>query len=448
MIARVLFVLCCCAVMLHAKQVEVRDTLQEVFGCEYKGYEPGGKVTEIGKIKAPIAKMETDKMASIVGKASQLSTRAKLAMDVTLAVVKSAAQFAKLVPGLGQVIGLFSSIAGQLALAAKPGPQDILDQANKAMATLTKDVNDKLDKMKGYVDAKVIGVQKDLINREYKSNFNLFMNCVEEVTEEHAKECQREAFSGLKAMRPKFAVFEHKIASGEISNYEMRTLEAYLIAFRNYANLVLTELQALVNVYKDDKSKAGKDQYARYRRNMRTQAKSFISYADAAVDMILKTHAGKTGEGVCPGTVSCGPWSYIKEGFWASKVHTQSEKECTVTIEEGTKQLCHAKFRFRADGKYPHGYTRFNFPKSKNNEAAAEAYTEYKLFPECFKYQLKNAEIAKAYWQQELLDFVPVWKMAIENNSDDETNEDILADEIQYSPRFAARWEKAEQRSQ
>ena len=47
MIVRVLFLFCVCAVMLHANKFTVRNSHQKVFGCGYKGYEPGGKVYNI-----------------------------------------------------------------------------------------------------------------------------------------------------------------------------------------------------------------------------------------------------------------------------------------------------------------------------------------------------------------------------------------------------------------
>ena len=42
---------------------------------------------------------------------------------------------------------------------------------NKAVATLTDEVNNKLDQMEGYVDSKVAKAEKELIAAEYASAF-------------------------------------------------------------------------------------------------------------------------------------------------------------------------------------------------------------------------------------------------------------------------------------
>ena len=43
-----------------------------------------------------------------------------------------------------------------------------MNACNEAMGELTKDINDKILRMEGYVKSSVIDLEKNLINREYR----------------------------------------------------------------------------------------------------------------------------------------------------------------------------------------------------------------------------------------------------------------------------------------
>jgi len=423
----------------------------KVWDCDYKGYVPGGKVKEVGKISFPVAKMAKSGIASVLGPTSQASTLAMHSLNTIKAVTGA---FEKIAPTLGPMLGVFGAVTGIFKTLTEPKPQDILNAVNGAMGTLTKDMNDKIERMEGYVDSQIITVEKNLIQREYQTCFNLWTSCVDEASVELSNECQREAYATLSARRPKFAVFASKVLTkgAVVTGFEARELEAYLVPFRDYANLVLMMLKPLVQTYAKVNTEEGRRHYERYSKALKTQSVFFEKYSKAAVDAILKVHNGKGGSGVCSDTLDCGPIKEIKEGFW--NAHTANSARCNVIIEDGTKQMCQVAMTIRKDGKRPSKYYSFNYPNANSDEAGAKEYAGRILIPECQKYQHLNSKVAQAYWKGELLDFIPVWqktkdivKGGAQGDQPVIREENVFADPIQekseFSSRFALRWEKA-----
>jgi hypothetical protein len=438
-----------------------RDDLVD---CEYRGYIPGGSVTSVGKIEAPVAKLAKSGIASVLGPASQASTLAMHSLNTVKAIMNV---FTKVAPKLGPVLGVFGAVTGIFKGLTEVKPKDIMGAVNQAMGELTKDINDKMERMEGYVDSKIITLEKNLIQREYRVAFNLWTGCAREASVELSNECQREAYSTLSANRPKFAVFAQKLFADDenkfpITSFEARELEAYLPAFREYANLLLMMLKPLIETYAEDDSEVGKRHYERYSEALTDQAQWFAKYSKRAVKAILWSHIGPGRDGVCRDTVDCGPAKTIKEGFF--KKHTADGSQCTCIIEEGTKQAGTRKMTFRKDGKHPSGYISYNYGNCNEYTCAAKEYTTRVLVPESKKYVKKNHKVALAYWRKELLDFIPVWRDAVEeinkeaSRRSDTENESSSADgsgdddddgldqnnDFEYSERHKKRLEEAE----
>jgi len=434
-----------CMVLCEGKWFTIRK--DKVWDCDYRGYVPGGKVKDVGKIDFPVAKLAKSGIASVLGPVSQASTLAMHSLNTIKAITGA---FEKIAPTLGPMLGVFGAATGIFKSLTEPKPKDILNACNAAMGTLTKDMNDKIERMEGYVDSQIITVEKNLIQREYQTCFNLWTACVDEASPELSNECQREAYATLSAKRPKFAVFASKImGKTALSGFEARELEAYLVPFRDYANLVLMMLKPLVETYSKVNTAEGKRHYDRYSKALKTQSEFYEKYATLAVEAILKVHNGKGGYGVCQKSLDCGPIKEIKEGFW--NTHTANSGRCNVIIEDGTKQSCQVSMTIRKDGKKPSNYYVFNYPNANSDAEGAREYSSRILLPECRKYQIINSKIAKAYWQGELLDFIPVWKKTKDIGKRgvrrDVPVDDVLADEdedeFEFSPRFRSRWQKA-----
>merc|ERR1719487_2785632 len=110
---------------------------------------------------------------------------------------------------------------------------------------------------------------------------------------------------------------------------------------------------------------------------------------------------------------------------------------------------------FRKDGKIVRNYLRYDYRNCRNDDQAAREFTGRVLVPQAVKYQKLNQEIASAYWQKELLDFIPVWKKAEElingperrrdppARTDDEPEDDQLDEVTEFSERYAQRLKAA-----
>ena len=260
----------------------LQQWMQETGVCTYTGYKPGGGKPNIQPITAPEANMGAKVVSQVAGLGSRGTILAMHATKLTEAFKKGGATFLKIAPKLAPALGVFGAALGFVGALTSPTPQDILDEANKAIKELTDAVNDRLDKMKGYVDFKVIEMEKDLINREYRVMSNLFHNCIKEHTEEEVNRCMRDAERMASATSPKFMILDSKMKTyNSISHnrqyfeantdkapsyYDVKRLEAGIISFKDYANLHLLMLSTLVNTYNatNDNSTNGMKFYKRY----------------------------------------------------------------------------------------------------------------------------------------------------------------------------------------
>merc|ERR1719427_2053558 len=136
-------------------------------------------------------------MTAVLGNAGKASNLAMHSIKALDAFGKLASGFAKIAPALGPCLGIFGVVLGGLADFTKPKPEDILKATNVAIAKLTEEVNNRLEEMKGYVDGKVIDLEKGLIDKEYKSLFILWANCIKEPTADDVNECQRDAAGAI-----------------------------------------------------------------------------------------------------------------------------------------------------------------------------------------------------------------------------------------------------------
>jgi len=327
----------------------------------------------------------------------------------------------------------------------EPSAQDILDKCNEAIAELTEEVNKKMKAMENYVDSSIAESERNRITNEYKSAFRLWANCVKEPTEELNNKCQRDSAKHVVSRRPHFTP-EATNLDGAITMKQVMKLEAYMLAFRDYTNLVVMQLSTLANYYcltrKDAKYAAHYCQ--QYADELISEATYLTNYAEKAIKAIKRGHWGKNQQGSCPDTLKCKSTD-LKEG-WLS-THTANKCECTCEISE-KKQYCTTKFTVRVDGN---GYRAARYELKnyadisgdKNFWAATNKYGKIMLEAFAHAYQEKNHAIMDKYWKQEVLDFVEEWKKAPEMGKEmklKNPNNDIkpVLDE-EFSPEYLTR---------
>jgi len=384
--------------------------------CTFKGYAPNGPITSVGDIKAPKATLDAKKtlLGVLQGPTKKLGKVAAVAMHA----MKFSASMMKMFPALGPALGVFSALSGMLG-SGEPSPQDILDKVNDAIADLTAEVNKKMAEMTNYVDSSIAKAEKEIIQAEYTSSFRLWASCLKEPTEAKGNTCQRDSLRHIVSVRPKFLKNANLLKSQHVSMKQVRTWEAYMLPFRDYANLVVMQLAAMTQYYCLERPNAEHAAHycQQYGDELIAEGNTLINYANNAIAQIKKGHWGKDKMGPCVASTKC---SDIKEGgFWlVGPTHTANGCKTTCTIlDASTKKYCEVRFTIRVDGKTPRGYARKPYGHiggDKNFGAAQSFYGSEMLKAIAKDYQVKNHNVMTKYWAQEVLDFVPEWRKAIE----------------------------------
>uniref|UniRef100_A0A7M5V6U0 Uncharacterized protein n=1 Tax=Clytia hemisphaerica TaxID=252671 RepID=A0A7M5V6U0_9CNID len=311
--------------------------------CEFKGYAPGGNKIMVQKIEAPVATMQKGLFAGLAGNMKKGAAGAQH----SVMLLKGFGKLANIAPKLGPALGLFGVAFSIVKSFTDPSPQDILDQANKAIAELTEEVNNRLDEMKGYVEEKVIKLEKDLIEREYQSLFRIWSNCLKETTKEKVDECQEDAAKDIMGARPKFAIFWDRVQSNEMfPGYDVKRLEANLLTFRDYVILCFASLSALTASLENEPGK--KLDYQRYANDLNYEIDWSVKYVKNAFDIIRRMHIGGNN---CKDTFKCTRLKEVWEGWPGA--HTQDFRLCSCVFDRAdvSTMKCEEKIMIRVDGK-------------------------------------------------------------------------------------------------
>jgi len=418
-------------------------------GCNYEGYAPGGRVKKVDQIEAPIAELAEGGLNAALGGLVQAS---HVSSATANAVGEFVEKYAKVAPKLGASLGLFGAAFGFLDSLGKPSLSDVMKSVNTAIQDLTDEMNEKLDQMKGYVDTRVINSERDMLQKQYRSSFEFWKNCIREYTAAEADECQMDAAKLLVSSRALYTTSPEKVLEKEtISSYERRQLEANLVLFRDYANLVILELTPLIDHHCENSKRDARSRALcqRFSEDLHNEVNMYITYVDNAVKLIQQSHGT---HGVCLTTFSCGAQHEIKEGGWVKK-HTANWFECKCVIEDSnSKQYCKVHGTIRTDGKKV--YTRYNYPNQHGYAAGSGEFGNRILWEASRVYQSKNGPVVKTYWQKNVLNIIPTWRKALKKaefgmnlRDEEEDDTEVLDAEplawYSYSARFAARKKKA-----
>ncbi|XP_065061662.1 uncharacterized protein LOC135688668 [Rhopilema esculentum] len=428
--------------------------------CSYKGYMPGGGKPNISPIKPPTATMPANALAKIAGLGSKSAALAMHSSNLMKALGKGSALFLKIAPKLGPALGVFGAALGFVTAFTSPTPQDILNQANKAIAKLTAEVNDRLVKMEGYVDYKVIKLEKDLVNREYRSLFNLFGNCAKEATKDQVNECMRDAEMKAASDAPKYMILDTKMGaytdstkfrsyydsnpSKAPSYYDVKRIEAGIISFRDYATLHLLMISTLLDTYKSDATLPNAAYYVtRYTREQASAAAKYAGYADWAYKWILSRNFGENRSNQFK--KSCQNAKELKEG-WFVPVRTAYYSHCSIQCTGmNTPANCDYRVLIRADGKRPSSY--FSYYNSACGSCFSSVAVQYGLSVKgsqiCAPFLASLNKDIKTYYDKTLVYSVNIWKeiaaKAKAAQGDEPLSNTHDAGKYDYSEKFSVR---------
>ena len=201
--------------------------------------------------------------------------------------------FKKVAPFLGPTFGIISSALNFLPEFSSPGPNDILKSVNKAFEQITKDVNNRLDKMKVYVDHRILTQEKRHTKRTFKDLYLFWTACIKEKTEDDVNRCQRSAARRFYSKQSFFMPGEDKFKKdGKVTDVrEVKRIEVGLIVFVQYATMRLLCLQTLINTYVSNGALKHAKSYAKdYMDEFENAVVKSSRYINWAVRQITKSH--------------------------------------------------------------------------------------------------------------------------------------------------------------
>ena len=128
-------------------------------------------------------------------------------------------------------------------------------------------------------------------NQDYKTWFKLWADCVESVDFDEGVRCQKTAVDFISSKESKA-----KIINATSVN-DIKRLEASLLTYRNYVNLHILSLKALVNTYEVGIQKYPKNQnyklnFEKYAGKLKVEVPKIIKYLKDSYNVIelIKTY--------------------------------------------------------------------------------------------------------------------------------------------------------------
>jgi len=193
----------------------------------------------------------------------------------------------------------------------------------------------------------------------------------------------------------------------------MKRVEATLLSFRDYATLSVMCLKALVDTYKGKTDTSSKLYYNRYNEKLKSEVEGIVSYITKAVDDVVKMHTDNNNPyGHCDKSFTCKGLNEGREGFWLSKVHTYSWRECTCVFDgaDVATKTCTSRITIRTDGKGKEAkYTRIQTQASSYSGATTE-YAKKQLHESGKPFVEEMKKVIQTYWENEVLCLIPAWQ--------------------------------------
>ncbi|EDO32583.1 predicted protein [Nematostella vectensis] len=387
--------------------------------CKYKGYKPGGGVPDIQPIQSPVCKGFTNSLGFVSGIIDKTAGAGR-ALSQVARLAESAAKVGKV---LSAGLGVFASAFDIDSSLSKPTSDDTLKRVGKAFEKLTEDVYNKLRKMRGYVDCSVLKLEKQTVKNEFATLKRYLGNCLQETTEPSVRKCLQNSVMDIDAAWPKFEKLKCHFNKNlkDISMNNIKTLEAGLIPFRDFASLHLFALQLLINYYNNDPDTKEKNNRLKLYMNMLNERGMFYSkYARWAYERIYHGQVERHYNGGVlrdEYIMDKNVYKLYEGGFWLI-VGANTEKQisvkpnCANGDEHAPMNTCKYKYHMRVDGKVLDRYPDRMAPVS-SSDSALRYFAKEDAHHTCTRYLGSLKHDVATYWKTELISLADLWeKMA------------------------------------
>ena len=263
------------------------------------GYSPGGRKPAITPI--PSFSVTFDRNAVAAAAAATTFTRsgnivassAKIGSELlssgTKKTVSNALKyFKKTATYLGPTLSIVSALLG--FSVSGPSTNDLLAKVNKGFDKLRKEINIRLDEMKGYIDNEIVELEKRLMKSNLFEVSERWSRCANKIEYKTEIACQ-ETVTDVFASKEKFFMshrdhFKNKMPV--VKQKGIKRLEVSLPVFSNYVTLRLICLQTLINTFKYDTTLAGSAaKLTKYKEEYKKVALASAKYVSWATRQIL-----------------------------------------------------------------------------------------------------------------------------------------------------------------
>lgn len=286
--------------------------------CSYKGYAPGA----INKVQRSKAVKPAQFETSILQQTLAHMNAGGGVSAAAIGVVDAIGDGLSVSPQMTAALGVMAIGIG--FLQESPSPQDILDRAHESVDMLSKEVNDMMDQMQDYADAKTLDLERNLMKANYRKLFDRWFGCAKEATIVMVNDCQRRAVEALRINRYQFQPlhskfeektydyrnreklayspnFAYRASAGTwqwmekecgsrmecLTHDEVKRIEIGIIPFRDYATLHLLALKTLTTSYAAqpiNNEKVACRNYKRFLKETATKADMYARYAKWAYE--------------------------------------------------------------------------------------------------------------------------------------------------------------------
>lgn len=411
--------------------------------CKPEKYIPGGSITTVQKIKAPVATLQKTLLGAIAKTGGNVGNAGKIVgvMSKFSDVFKSASKMAPWMGALGAVFGFVGA-------DDKPSAQDAVDATNKAIEQLTKEVNVRLEQMKGYVDQRVLDSESNWITRAYQSLSNHWTECIFYKTAHDVNKCLQRAFERLRAERVHFLLHQGK---NTLTRDEIKKLEVTFLTFRDYAMLNFLQLKSLADSFKAEEGKNAKDYYEGYLRLTVTVAKQLADYAKFVNNAIMSFY-DKQIKTSCAASFKCGGITKRIGASWPSKRHVSSHRDCYCKMRPDARsdQWCVHYVEVRVDYILDTSQYKEYQLRVYTLDAATIKRSKQILFPLAHTYWKTTSEVVRTYWYENVMKLVPLWE-EIGNQAERELKvlkEDYAGELLMHADELPIYAEKKSKRSE
>ena len=388
------------------------------FSCDkYMGYSPGGRkpvITPIpsfsvtfdrNAVAAAAAARTFTKSGNIVASSAKIASE-YLSSGTKTTISNALKYFKKTATYLGPTLSIVSALLG--FSVSGPSTKDLLAKVNEGFDKLRKEINTRLDEMKGYIDNEIIELEKRLMKSHLFEVSTRWSRCASKINYKTEIACQ-ENVADVYAGKERFFMpyryyFKNKMTI--VKQKEIKRLELSLPVFPNYVTLRLICLQALIDTFKYDTTLSGSvTKLKKYKREYKKVAIDSAKYISWATEQILASR-------------DCNTLKYpvLNKQMKKFRIHTKIRSQGKVQWGWGKE---HAKVSTKTGTVECDPLSKYkcrvvNFQAAVDVKPIVDSILRQGAQQGCKKYYKNICQDMRSYWRKEVEITANIWQTLVQ----------------------------------